>query len=223
MARYLRLVALAVAAFVCGALLNPFSSNAAARRGPDATEEAPFWSPTTSTSALADEPAATTARTEEAAIAAAAAFVCTGQQLIDMSDTEIDVFLRELSAESTADRVVEDHLRDLALLRDALADGSGPIVYRQAVVAHRVDAFNEDEARIAIWHVGVLARPEVAPPQAGWMISTVDLRWERDGWKVLGEVAVPGPAPILNDGAPPATADELLDALDGFTDFGSAT
>jgi hypothetical protein len=156
-------------------------------------------------------------------VRAAAAFVCTGQQLIEMSDPEIDAFLRERVTRASAERVVEDNMHEVASLRAALASGTGPTVYREAVVAYRVESFDEDAARVAIWHVGVLARAHVAPPQAGWMISTVDLRWERGAWKVVGEIAVPGPAPILNDGAPPATADELLDDLDGFTDFGGTS
>lgn len=221
--RILRALALIVLAFVAGALLNPFSSDASARPPKGEADDLPFWAPTTSTTRDTETPPVVDPRTEDGAVAAAAAFVCTGQQLIEMSDDEIDTFLRERVTRSAADRVIEEHQRDVAALREALARGSGPTVYREAVVAYRVDAFNEDEARIAIWHVGVLARSHVAPPQAGWMVSTVDLRWERNGWRVVGEIAVPGPAPILNDGAPPATAEELLDQLDGFTDFGGAT
>jgi len=223
MARILRPLALVVAAFVLGALLNPFASDASARTAPTAERKPPFWVPTTSSSAPAQLLRTADRRTEQGAIAAAAAFICTGQQLVDMSDDAVGSFLRQRVTLAAADRVVKDHLRELKALRDALATGSGPIVYREAVVAHRVDSFDEDEARVAIWHVGVLARHEVAPPQAGWMISTVDLRWERGGWKVVDEIAVPGPAPILNDSVAPATADELVSDLDGFTDFGGAS
>lgn len=221
MARYVRPIALVVVAFVAGALLNPFSSDATARGSASEVTPEPFWVPTSSTTAprsVADEDR----RTEEGAVAAAAAFVCTGQQLIDMTDDEVDAFLRDLVSGSVADRVVAEHLHDLAALRDALGSGDGPIVYREGVVSYRVEAFDSDDARISIWHVGVLARDGVAPAQAGWMLSTVDLVWERGGWKVVEQLAVPGPAPILNDGAPPATAGELIDVLDGFTDFRSA-
>jgi hypothetical protein len=223
MPRILRALALVVTAFVLGALLNPFASNASARTEPAADEKPPFWAPTTSSSAPAQSDRPTDQRTERGAVTAAAAFVCTGQVLVGMSDDEVDSFLRQRVTRAAADRVVKDHLRDLAALREALDSGSGPIVYREAVVAHRVDSYDEIEARIAIWHVGVLARLDVAPPQAGWMISTVDLRWERGGWKVVGEIAVPGPAPILNDSVAPATAEELVSDLDGFTDFGGAS
>lgn len=223
MARILRPLALVVAAFVFGALLNPFASDARARTAPTADRQPPFWVPTSSSSAPNQTLRPADQRTEQGAISAAAAFICTGQELVDMSNEEVESFLRERVTRAAADRVVDDHLRDLEALRDALDGGTGPIVYREAVVAHRVDFFDENEARVAIWHVGVLARSDIAPPQAGWMISTVDLQWERGGWKVVGEIAVPGPAPILNDSVAPATADQLVTDLDGFTDFGGTT
>jgi hypothetical protein len=223
MARILRPLTLVVAAFVLGALLNPFASDVSARTTSSAESKPPFWAPTTSSSVPGQTLATADQRTEQGAIAAAAAFVCTGQRLVDMTADEVETFLRQRVTRAAADRVVKDHLRDIQALRDALGRGSGPIVYREAVVAHRVDSFGENEARVAIWHVGVLARLDVAPPQAGWMISTVDLRWERGGWKVVDEIAVPGPAPILNDSVAPATADELVNDLDGFTDFGGAS
>jgi len=222
MARILRPLALTVAAFAAGAFLNPFASDATARPSSRPLQDVPLWMPTTTSVPNRHASESPSLRTEAGAVAAAAAFVCTGQQLIDMSDGEVDAFLRRLVSNSAAERIVAGHLRDLAALREVLAPGTGPIVYRQGVLAHRVQAFDGDTARVSIWHVGVLARVDVAPPQAGWMVSTVDLRWERGEWKVVDEIALPGPAPILNDSVAPATADELLHDLDGFTDFGGS-
>lgn len=221
-ARVIKPLAVVVVAFVAGALLNPFAGDAKAQEPTARTEragDAIEAMPNVPSDAIEEEPA-DEERTEDAATAAAAAFICNGQLLVDMTPDEVDAYLREVVTMASADRQVEEHLRDLAMIREALSTGSGPTVYRQGVLASRVEYFDESEARIALWHVGVLARADAAPPQAGWMISTVDLRWERGGWKVAGEIAVPGPAPILNDGAPPATADEFLAELDGFDDVG---
>jgi len=72
-----------------------------------------------------------------------------------------------------------------------------------------------------VWNVGVLARAGVAPPQAAWATSTLELVWERDDWHLDAETVVPGPAPILNDSTAPAAAATFTTALDGFTDLGS--
>jgi hypothetical protein len=218
-ARVLRAAAAVAVAFVAGALLNPFSSDATARETPDrgvtAEEEAPDQ-PMTEETAPADRE-----RNEHGAVEAAAAFICNGQALLDMTADEVDAYLRDRVTLASADRLVEEHLDDLDALRDALSSGVGSTTYRQGVLASRILAFDDEEARVELWHVGVLTRQGIAPPQAGWMISTVDLRWEQDGWKVADEIAIPGPAPILNDSVAPATAEDVLDRLDGFDDFGT--
>jgi hypothetical protein len=75
---------------------------------------------------------------------------------------------------------------------------------------------------VAIWNVGVLSRDGVAPPQAGWSTSVVELVWERGDWRVWGETVTPGPTPIADDSDAPATSADLAVALDGFTDFGGS-
>ncbi len=162
------------------------------------------------------------ARTQEGAVAAAAAFVCTGRALFEMDPLAAEKAVRQMSATETADEQVTSVLDQLGQARQALAGGSGPVTFRQAAVAWRIDSFSTDEARVAVWHVGVLSREGAAPPQAGWATSTFDLVWEHGDWKVEHENMVPGPAPILNDSAPPATAALFTGALDGFTDFGGS-
>lgn len=222
-ARVVRAGAMIVAAFVAGALLNPFSNNATAREkpGPAAQAVRDVLNEPAHDRRQAASPAAN--RNERGAVSAAAAFILNGQALLDMSATDVDAYLRERVTSASADRMVAEHLDDLEAIRSALSAGVGPTTYRQGVLASRVVSFDEDEARVEIWHVGVLTRAGIAPPQAGWVISTVDLRWERSGWKIADEIAVPGPAPILNDSVAPATAKDLLDRLDGFDDFGAST
>lgn len=161
------------------------------------------------------------ARTEAGAVAAAASFVCTGQALLDMDPLSAEQAVRQLSAEASADELVRHHLTQLDAARDVLSGGSGPIVYRQSAIAWRVEAYDDDRARVAIWNVGVLSRDGVAPPQAGWSTSIVELVWERGDWRVWGETIRPGPTPIANDSDAPATSAALAAELAGFTDFGA--
>lgn len=162
------------------------------------------------------------ARTADGAVAAAVSFVCTGQALLDMDPLAAEEAVRQMAAAATADRQVSDTLVKLRTARTTLAAGSGPTVYRQAAVAWRTESFTPDRARIAVWNVGVLAREGIAPPQAGWAVSTFDLGWERDDWKVIDERITPGPAPILDDSAAPATAAQLIASLQDFTGVGTA-
>ena len=161
-------------------------------------------------------------RTPAGAIAAAARFVCSGQELLDVDPLAAELAIREMASEQAADQLAEETLTQLQTAREALAGGRGPVVFRQAVIAHRVDEWTEDRARVAIWNVGVLSREGIAPPQASWAISTLDLVWERGDWRIAGETITPGPAPILDDSAPPATSAELAAELEGFVDFKAA-
>ena len=61
----------------------------------------------------------------------------------------------------------------------------------------------------------------MAPPQAGWAISVFELVWERGDWKVWSETITPGPAPIPDASAAPATSEQLAGALTGFVDLRS--
>lgn len=159
------------------------------------------------------------ARTRHGAIAAAAAYVTTGQPLLDLDPLTAERAVRRMAANAYADRFAGDTMRQLKVARDALTGGTGPVIYRQAVLAHRVEAFDTSRARVAIWNVGVLTREGVAPPQAAWATSTFDLVWEDGDWRIWAEAVVPGPAPILNDSTAPATSAEFTGTLHGFIDF----
>lgn len=161
------------------------------------------------------------ADTRDGAVAAAAAYVCTGQVLLGMDPLSGGAAIRQMAAAASADSQVQSTLAQLSATRDQLASGTGPITFRQSAIAWRLTAWQSDRADVAVWSVSVLSRAGVAPPQAAWATSTFDLVWERGDWKVWSEAIVPGPAPILNDSTAPATADQLATALSGFTDFGS--
>lgn len=160
------------------------------------------------------------ARTRAGAVAAASAFVRTGAAVMDMSDAHVGAAVAQMAAKGSADAQEAELLSGLRRLRQILdgADAS----YRQATVAVRVDAYTDTRARVSVWHVGVLAAGERIPPQAGWATSTFDLVWERGDWKVWAETVTPGPAPIPDDSAPPATNDDYRERLAGFADPATA-
>ncbi len=159
--------------------------------------------------------------TEQGAVSAAAAFVTTGQSLLDVDPLAAEEAVRRMAASATADAQVKELLARLASLREDLSSGTGPTVYRQSPISWRVDGFTPERARVAVWSVGILARDGVAPPQAGWAISAFDLVWERGDWRIWSETVTPGPAPLADNSAPPATSAQFTAALRGFADFGA--
>lgn len=161
------------------------------------------------------------AHTGEGARAAAAAYVVTGETMLDLAPTRVEDAVRTMAASGSADAQVTELQGRLADIRELLAGGTGPTRYLQVVLATRIDGFTPERARVSVWSVGVLSRDGAAPPQAGWTISAFELVWERGDWKVWSETVTAGPTPELNAGAPPATARELDTALHGFSPWGS--
>src|SRR3546814_17281026 len=103
--------------------------------------------------------------------------------------------IRQRASAATADRQVDDTLEQLRGLRDVVAGGAGPIVYRQAALPYRVDSFDRNAARLAIWPFGVFTRDAIAPPQAGRSTSTLETAVEMGDWTTVATPDFPAPAP----------------------------
>jgi hypothetical protein len=83
-----------------------------------------------------------------------------------------------------------------------LPDAKDAVVLRSAAVGHKVVSFTRDAATIEIWSVDILGKVDQVAPQAGWGVSTFDLKWEMDDWKLVSfPTQVPGPTPAVQ-GAP---------------------
>lgn len=216
-ARHRTAIVSAVIGVLAGLLLSALVGGTPGRpRGPAAAETGP----------PAAEPAVHTVslpsnvQTRDGAVKAAIAYVCSAQALLDLDPLAAEQLIRSMAANATADQQVTETLDQLTQVRELLAGGTGPIRYRQAALGVRVEAYEPSRAEIAVWNVGVLSREGIAPPQASWSVSAVALVWEGGGWRLLSENVVPGPAPILDDSAAPATATQLDAALEGFEMLG---
>ena len=206
-------------AFLAGVAVSrhhTIAANTARPAGPPTADTSP--APLASagpTSLIAGAPAGF-ARSADGATAAAGAFVTTGQALLDVDPLAAEAAVRQMASAAGGERQARHTLEDLAGLREALRAGSGPIVFRQGVLATRLIGYTDTAATVEVWSVGVLTRRGTAPPQAGWRTSRLELVWERDDWHLDRETVEPGPAPVLDDSVVPATADQLLSSLDGF-------
>jgi hypothetical protein len=160
------------------------------------------------------------ARTGDGATAAAVGYVLSGSAFIGMASTQVTDAIELMSADGSASTRLDEARAKLAQLRQVLSGGTGAIRYVQAAMATRVEAFTVDRARVSVWSVGVLSRDGAAAPQAGWTISTFELLWQRDDWKIWSEEIKPGPTPDLNASDRPATAAQLDARLEAFTTWG---
>lgn len=156
------------------------------------------------------------ARSEDGAAAAGSAFATIADDLLAMDPLAIEDAIRQIATVSASDDLAERMVGNVQGLRQALASGTGPLQYWAAALAVRVEEYDDGRARVAVWNVGVLSREQIAPPQAGWVITTFELVWERGDWRVESVDDVAGPVPIIDDSAEPATSTQLTDRLDGF-------
>ncbi len=156
------------------------------------------------------------APSQAGATAATVGYLGTGQLMVDATPADVRAAVQAMAAEGAADGQYRELSGRLAVLRRSLEGASGPVTYRQAVLATRLEAYGDARARVSAWHVGVLSAPGVAPPQARWATSSFELVWEDGDWKIWSETVTPGPAPILNDEVAPASAEDLEAALGGF-------
>lgn len=159
-------------------------------------------------------------RSPAAAVRAADAWVRSGRSLLATDPLTAEKTVRAMTTAAHGDSLVDERLTTLRQLREALAGGTGEVILHEAVLAFKVRTADADRARVDLWNVTVLARDGIAPPQSSWAISTVDLAWEREAWRIADVRVSAGPAPILADGAVPATAAQLEEALDGFAPSG---
>ena len=215
-----RVAALIVLAFIAGLAVRGFISARPSTRSTNstattATPAASHATPGPQTSA--DGIPSGFARTDDGARTAAIRYVLAGQRLLEMEPTRVADAVRSMAAAGSADAQVTEAGQQLGALRTTLASGTGATHYLQAALASRVDAFTTERARVSVWSVGVLSRTGIARPQAGWSISTFELVWERGDWRIWSEMITPGPAPALNASATAASAEQLDQALTGFT------
>jgi hypothetical protein len=112
--------------------------------------------------------------------------------------------------------------RQLVPLQRQAAGLPGSTVYRQSVLATRLDTYGPDRARVSVWVLATLAQTggqvgQQANPVASFATYDLEVVWERAAWRLDGTGQRPGPTPLL-DGAPQPAGD-FEAALDGFTDW----
>ena len=153
--------------------------------------------------------------TAETATEVALRYVLNGQALLDAGPAGVDAVLAPIVAPTARKRLVGENERNVVRVTAELSAATGPIPWRQAPLAVRVTTTG-DVAMVAVWHVGVLSAPGVAPPQAHWSTSSVELENTGGAWKVTDEAVVEGPMPLNGGNAAPADDTTLEAALDGF-------
>jgi hypothetical protein len=223
---------------------SPQASSAGAATPPAATTAPPATAATPDGTAAASASGATVSRavgprrhvaevgvgyahSQDGAVAAAANFtrVLSSDLILDTARRRaaIDV----LAAPEARGRLQKTFDQAVASLRQGLgvtgaAAKDTQVLLRATPVGWRVEEFDNNRARVAIWvtSVGgsVGGASQAAPIREAWGTTTVDLRWAGGDWKQVDSSTVDGPVPIA-DVAPPTAAPELLGKANEFKEF----
>jgi hypothetical protein len=167
------------------------------------------------------------AHSQDGAVAAAANFtrVLSSDLILDAARRRaaIDV----LAAPEARGRLQKSFDQAVASLRQGLgvtgaAAKDTQVLLRATPVGWRVERFDNNRARVAIWVTSVggsLGGTNGAVPvREAWGTTTVDLRWAGGDWKQVDSTTVDGPVPIA-DVAPPTATPELLGKANEFKEF----
>lgn len=173
--------------------------------------------------AQAQQPAqtATVDRSEAGAVAAALELAAAPQAWLYLADADLDSAVRAVATPAAAGRLSGEVAAEVAVVREALEHSAGPVWWVVRPLAWRVDAYSPDRAQVSVWTVTVLSAADVAMPQSDWFVTAMDLRWDRDEWRLAATSETPGPTPQLGGRDEPWEPEPLAEALAGFQRVGA--
>ncbi len=160
-------------------------------------------------------------RSEAGALHAGVRYATGAQEWLYLDDAALAAAMDDMAVPAMRAEVTEQVLAEVGLARDALAEASGPVWFVARPLATRVQSYRADVAVVDVWVVTMLSASDVAVPQSAWRITTLELRWDADRWRVATIAERPGPTPQLDRSDSPWLPEQLDEALDGFTRVGA--
>ena len=165
-------------------------------------------------------------RSSDGARQAAVDFAGTAQQrLMYLTDDAARELLTSWFVKAD-DRAALDHdIDELATLRSTLLAGGGEVWWSVTPIAWKVEAFDDDRARVAVWvsqvvgsNVDSTIGGEAVAPTVDFRTTTVDLMWDDSaGWSVWHVASAPGPIPMMAVTSTMSAPTEFMDVLGTFT------
>lgn len=158
---------------------------------------------------------------EEGALVTAMTVATAPQEWLYLDDVALRAAVTEISTEEAGERLADEVVDEVSVARDALATAAGPVWFIASPLATRVEQYRPDRALIDVWVVTVLSAADVAVTQSAWMVTSMELVWEGEGWRVAAIDDTPGPTPQLDNSDSPWLPEQLDAELEGFTRVGA--
>lgn len=162
--------------------------------------------------------AAGSGRDEQGAVAAAVRYASWLPELLVGDPDRVKDAVGEMAADERREAAIAAVDSGLALVQSDFAVLPGTPLFRQQVLAVRVDHIDDNKASVAVWTMQLAGATGLeAAPQATFSTMQVVMTWERDAWRLWSTSSAPGPQPALV--GQPTLAAEFVPALDGFKDW----
>ncbi len=158
---------------------------------------------------------------EEGALVTAMTVATAAQEWLYLDDVALRAAVTAISTEEAGERLADAVVDEVSVARDALATAAGPVWFIASPLATRVEQYRPDRALIDVWVVTVLSAADVAVTQSAWMVTSMELVWEGEGWRVAAIDDTPGPTPQLDNSDSPWLPEQLDAELEGFTRVGA--
>lgn len=93
------------------------------------------------------------------------------------------------------------------------------MIFQTIPVRYRVELYDGNRARVAIWTTGVGGyESSTLPVQEAWGVTTVELAWIDNDWKETSATATDGPVPVADD-TPPTPAPILVGEAQRYKEY----
>jgi len=165
---------------------------------------------------------ASTARTREGAVSAAALSITAFDGDVLLHPERLRTVVSRIASTSSRERLIEAFIQASAQTRAKLGADTVPrpvIVLRSVPIGYRVEQFSKREATVAVWYVGIVGSGATVEPQQSWRTQLVSLVWERGTWKVSSFESSPGPTPPLSTAEAAQPPSDLFTAIPRFQEF----
>jgi hypothetical protein len=155
---------------------------------------------------------------QQGALAAAVQYATLLSRLFPQNRADAERTVADTASEGYRPTLVAAVDSQLVPLQRQAVRLPGQTVYRQSVLATRVDTYSAGRAGVSVWVLAVLGQAgQQANPMASFNTFTLALVWQRRAWRLDGTGQRSGPTPLTD--RPPQSEADFDAALAGFTDW----
>jgi hypothetical protein len=145
-------------------------------------------------------------RSRAGAVAAASQYGIVAASPLLFEDARRRAAVRVMAAPEAVARLDAELARAAATIGQVTGIGGGATeagtVVLPILVGYRVDGYDPDRARVAIWSTGILGREGRYPARSVWSTTVQTLRWVGGDWKLVSSVTSEGPVPLESEQQP---------------------